>query len=106
MTALIRERARIGSPMIVPGPVLAQVWRGGARQALLARFLNLAVVQVDLLSRQAWLTAGRLCGQAGASDVVDAAVVVCAREQGARIVVTSDAGDLRRLDPDLVYRSP
>jgi len=44
--------------------------------------------------------AGRLCGLRDTSDVIDASVVVAARESGA-IVVTGDGGDLRRLDPTL-----
>lgn len=106
MSALVRERVRIGSTMVVPAAVLAQVWRGGARQALLARFLNLAVVEIDLLSAAMWRAAGEMCGRSGTSDVVDAAVVVCARACGANAVVTSDPGDLRRLDAGLAYLSP
>ena len=92
--------------MVVPAPVLAQVWRGGARQALLSRFLNLPIVEVDLLTRGTWLAAGLLCGKASTSDVVDAAVVACAHHRTARTVITSDPDDLRRLDPTLTYWTP
>ena len=44
--------------------------------------------------------AGQLCGVTGTSDVIDASVVLCAREHG-HTVVTSDPDDLRRLDPKL-----
>jgi len=44
--------------------------------------------------------AGILCGRAGSSDVIDASVVLVAKQERA-VVVTSDAGDLRRLDPSL-----
>ena len=87
--------------LVVPAPVLAQVWRGGPRQALLSRFLHLPIVEVDLLSRATWLTAGLLCGRAGTSDVVDAAVVACAHTRETRTVITSDPDDLHRLDPGL-----
>lgn len=106
IAALVDEAELGGGTLVVPAPVLAQVWRGGARQALLVRFLNLPVVDVDLLSRSAWQRAGELCGIARTSDVVDAAVVVCARERGANVVVTSDPDDLRRLDPGLDYFVP
>jgi hypothetical protein len=43
---------------------------------------------------------GQLCGLTGTSDVVDASVVVVARNRG-HGVVTSDPDDLRRLDPSL-----
>lgn len=89
--------------LVVPAPVLAQVWRGGARQARLARFLSLEIVEVDLLSRRTWLAAGVLCGRSGTSDVVNAAVVACAHHRDARTVITSDPDDLRRLDPGLTY---
>lgn len=103
---VVRETSDADGLLVVPAPVLAQVWRGGARQALLARFLKLHCVEVDLLTRAAWLSAGMACGHAGTSDVVDAAVVVCARARDANVVITSDPGDLRRLDPGLAYWVP
>jgi predicted nucleic acid-binding protein len=106
MQALLVRASAGGELLIVPAPVLAQVWRGGARQALLARFLNLPFVEVDLLTRGLWLAAGVLCGARGTSDVVDAAVVVCAQRHGAGAVVTSDPDDLRHLDPELAYWTP
>jgi len=106
MTALVDEIEHSGGVLVVPAPVLGQVWRGGARQALLGRLLNLVVVEVDLGSRASWQRAGELCGATRTSDVVDAAVIVCARERGARAIVTSDPGDLRRLDPELAYWTP
>jgi hypothetical protein len=44
---------------------------------------------------------GALLGETGTGDVVDAAVVVCARELDRSPVVTSDPQDLRKLDPEL-----
>jgi len=41
-----------------------------------------------------------LCGAAGTSDVVDAAVVICARARG-HAVLTGDPDDLAALDPTL-----
>lgn len=103
----LAERGRAtGGRVVVPAPVLAQVWRGSQRQALLSRFLNLSMVEVDVLTEAAWRAAGELCGIAGTSDVVDAAVITCARARGARVVVTSDPDDLRRLDPGLAYVTP
>jgi predicted nucleic acid-binding protein len=103
MARLTDRAGAVGTPFVVPAPVLAQVWRGGARQALLGRFLRLPFVEVDLLSRRTWQMAGERCGETGTSDVVDAAVVACARARGAHAVVTSDPDDLRRLDPELAY---
>ncbi len=78
---------------LVPAGVLAQVWRGGP-QANLSRLLAGCTVTPldDPLAR----AAGTLCGQAGASDIVDASVVVLAHVMAAP-VVTGDAADLRDL---------
>jgi predicted nucleic acid-binding protein len=96
MIALL-ERAR-GARFAVPVPALAQVWRGTGRQAHLARFLALPDVDIVPWDEAAALAVGVLCGATGASDVVDAFVVLCARERGDR-VVTSDVDDLGRIDP-------
>lgn len=45
--------------------------------------------------------AGELCGVTGTADVIDASVVLVAREHR-DIIVTSDPSDLRRLDPSAV----
>ncbi len=73
-------------------PVLGQVWRDGPRQARLARVLRDVRVHPFLDGRRV----GRLLGDAGTSDVVDAHLVLLAveLEEG---IVTGDPGDLRRL---------
>jgi hypothetical protein len=48
----------------------------------------------DQLSR----SCGELCGATGTSDVIDASVVIIARERN-DIIVTGDGDDLQRLDP-------
>ncbi len=106
MRELIAEARRTESVLVMPAVVLAQAWRAGPRQALLARFLALPFVDVDLLTRKLWQAVGELCGRTGTSDVVDAAVVICARARGARVVVTSDTSDLRKLDENLILRTP
>jgi len=84
----------------VPAGALAQAWRDGRRQARLARLLRSTRVQVDPLTDQRARAAGQLCGATGTRDIVDASVVLCAREHG-RSVATSDVTDLARLDPRL-----
>lgn len=106
MNALVTRSAQALATLVVPGPVLSRAWRGGARQALLARFLDLPLVEIDLLSRAGWQSVGVLCGHAGTRDVVDGAVVICARQRGAGAVVTSDPDGLRQLDPGLHYWTP
>ncbi|MDA8061490.1 MAG: PIN domain nuclease [Actinomycetota bacterium] len=78
----------------LPAAVLGQVWRGRPAQANLARFLRGCDVTPD--SEELARAAGVACGAAGTDDVVDALVVVLARQLGAP-VVTSDPSDLRHL---------
>jgi hypothetical protein len=87
-----------GLAVTVPAGALAQVWRDGRRQARLARLLALPEVEVVPLDEPRARHAGQLCGQCGTSDVIDASVVLCARERRQQIL-TSDVDDLRRLDP-------
>lgn len=76
----------------VPAPVLAEAWRGGARQANLARLLRLCVVEhMDADQARA---VGTLAGRAAHDDVIDATVVEGALRRGDAIV-TSDPADLR-----------
>jgi hypothetical protein len=55
---------------------------------------------VESLHERMARQAGALCGRAGTSDVVDASVVLVAQMHG-HAVVTSDPGDLAKLDPTL-----
>jgi predicted nucleic acid-binding protein len=84
---------------IVPG-VLAQAWRGGARQARLSRLVHADGVQVVVMDEEVALAVGELCGRSRHADIVDVHVVLHAREHGHR-VMTSDPDDLRRVDPAL-----
>lgn len=85
--------------IVVPAGVIGQVWRDGRRQVRLARFLAASTVSVEPLDDRLAREAGALCGLRGSSDVIDASVVLSARKRGDRIV-SSDAEDLLRLDPD------
>lgn len=93
---------RRGQELVVPAPVLAQVWRGGPRQARLARFMAARGVEVEALTDQGARAVGAICGRARTADIVDASVVVVARRHRAT-VVTSDRGDLELLDPNLAF---
>ena len=57
-------------------------------------------VDVVALDDRTARAVGPLCGAADVADVVDASVVLCARERRQR-VVTSDPDDRRRIDPHL-----
>lgn len=101
MRALLQRVAERGAEVHVPAGVVAQAWRGGSRQARLARLLtatDVRIVDLDALTARA---VGRLCGLSGQSDVVDVHVVLNAVEHGHRIV-TSDPTDLAKVDPSVV----
>jgi predicted nucleic acid-binding protein len=79
---------------VVPAPVLAQAWRGGSKQAILARFLR--TCQVEPMTEKLSRDIGVLAGKSGHDDIVDVAVVEGAIRRGDG-VVTSDAGHIRRI---------
>lgn len=91
--ALVKAERLAGRLPMSHGAVVGQVWRGGPRQANVARLLaGTEIVGVDdALGRRA----GVLLGRAGLSDVVDAAIVVLAADGD--VILTSDASDLHRL---------
>lgn len=98
---LVLDEARADKlPIVVPAGVVAQAWRDGKRQVRLARLLRLQDLEIEPLDDLRARQAGQLCGATGTSDVVDASVVLSARSRK-HTVVTSDAADLRRLDPKL-----
>lgn len=100
VVAIVRRALDAGATLAIPAGVVGQAWRDGRRQVRLARLLGspaVAIVPLDDLRARA---AGQLCGVTGAADVIDAAVVLCARSYG-HGVLTSDIEDLRRLDSTL-----
>jgi hypothetical protein len=71
------------------------------RQVVLRALISGSTTEIVPLDQILAEAAGVLCGRAGTSDVIDASVVLVTRQARA-IVITSDAGDLRKLDPFLV----
>lgn len=104
MLVLLARALAANIGIAVPAGVVAQVWRDGRRQVRLARLLSSPPVEIVPLDDRAARAAGQLCGVRGTADVVDASVVLCARARNGG-VVSSGAGDLSRLDPDLVVDS-
>lgn len=86
--------------LIIPAPVLAQVWRDGARQTRVATLIKARTTVVEAFDKRKAKAAGVLLARSGTSDVVDASIVLAARLHRA-VVVTSDAADLHRIDPSL-----
>lgn len=93
--ALVAEGVRQGMRPAVPAPVIAQAWRGGARQARLARALTGAdqVVVDGALARRA----GVLLGKSKTDDIIDALVALVAADRPGWEIVTSDPDDIDHL---------
>jgi hypothetical protein len=89
-----KARLEFGLIPSVPAPVVAQVSRS-PRQVQLRRFLTgcevLAVGESDAHE------AGRLLGVTGTADVVTALVVAVALRSRAKLILTGDPADIKRL---------
>lgn len=90
MVALLKRELLAGRPPVTHGGVVGQVWRGSAKQAVLARALKAVSIAPldDALGRRA----GALLATAKASDVVDAALVLLAADGDT--LLTSDPDDI------------
>lgn len=73
--------------------VLGQVWRGGPRQARLSQAVG--GIDVRALDEPLGRAAGQLLAAAGLADVIDAGVVLLARDGDE--IVTVDLEDLEQL---------
>src|SRR5205085_2568618 len=90
----LREAVKADVPVLVPVGALAQAWRGGPRQARLARAVSdMQPGSFDDIA----IAAGELCGKAGTADVIDASVALLAARSGVTHLYTSDPEDLRQL---------
>lgn len=98
--ALLARAAERGLRVTIPATALAQAIRSPARQARLARLIRQASTDLVALDGPDATTTGLLLASTRTSDIVDAHVAICARRAG-QAVVTSDADDLRRIDPGL-----
>lgn len=93
MAGLIELGRRAGASLVTAAPVVAQAWRGAARQARLARLLNMVDVRGTGL-REA-RAAGELLAASATTDAVDALVAMVALPGDQ--LLTSDVADLRML---------
>jgi hypothetical protein len=91
--AMLRVAQQERIPVCGSAAAVAQVWRDGARQAVLARVLT--GVRVDGLDPATGRRLGLLLGRSGTADVVDAHVASLAGPGD--VVLTSDPGDLEHL---------
>ncbi len=97
---LLARAAERGMRITIPATALAQAIRNPARQARLSRLIRQSSTDLMPLNRPDATAVGLLLARTGTADIVDAHVVVCAQRAG-QAVVTSDAGDLRKIAPDL-----
>ena len=84
----------------IPATALAQVMRNPAKQARLSRLIRQIDTDLIALDGPDATSVGLLLARTGTADIVDAHVVICAR-RAKQAIVTSDAEDLRRIDPEL-----
>lgn len=90
---LLADRAKVA--LSTSSAVIAQVWRGGGRQARLARFLSSDLVTEIPLDPEAARRIGMLAAAAGSRDVVEGHVAIVALDRDA-VVLTSDPDDIAR----------
>ena len=96
--ALLRAATQEAQAVQVPVGALAQAWRGGPRQARLARALK-ECDEIPLNGRTA-RQVGELCRKTHTDDVIDASVAVTAARaarHSAVDVLTSDRADIMLL---------
>ena len=98
MIALLQRALAQGRAFRVPAGVVGQAWRDGRVQVTLARFLRSEEVEIIPLDEELARSCGELCGASRTTDIIDASVVILARDRRDAIF-TSDPNDLKRLDP-------
>jgi Ser/Thr protein kinase RdoA (MazF antagonist) len=79
----------------VPAPVLAEAWRGGSRQASLARML--AGCDIEEMNADQAHRVGELAGRADHEDVVDVAVVEGAARREDDVILTSNKSHIHKI---------
>lgn len=91
--ALLQVGVHGGLALRTSSAVVAQVWRGGARQARLARLLGSGAIDERPLDPPAARRIGLHAADTGHHDVVDGHVAALSRAAKTR-VLTSDPDDL------------
>jgi predicted nucleic acid-binding protein len=105
MAVLVGEALAGRAELAIPAGVLAQAWRGGGRQARIARLLRASTTSIVSLDAKLALRVGARCAATGTSDIVDVSVAICARDRG-HPVVTTDPADIAAIDPSLTLVRP
>lgn len=101
MMQYVEAARRLSRPILVPTVILAEVYRGPGRNALIDSCLareEEALVLRDTDRDLARLVGSVLtAGSSGSERLADAHVVASAIEAGGGVVVTGDSGDLEAL---------
>jgi len=92
---------RAGTALHTTHPIVAQVWRSGARQARLAALLNVISIHPFDDGR----AVGRLVAETKTADVVDAHLVICAVRLD-NDILTGDPDDIATLATTLGPAAP
>ncbi len=78
----------------VPAIALAEVWRGDAKDARVARLLK--ACSIEIVDQRLARVAGSLCRATAGSSTIDACIAIGVRRRRDAIA-TSDPGDMRAL---------
>lgn len=105
MALLVEQAIASGAELAIPAGVVAQAWRGGARQVRIAKLLQLKVTSIVTLDAKLALRIGARCASTGSTDVVDVSVAICASDRR-HPVATTDPGDITAIDPTLTLIRP
>ncbi len=95
---VLARTAERGMRVTIPATALAQAIRNPSRQVRLARLIRQPNADLRALDGPDATATGLLLARSRTTDIVDAHVVVCAR-RAQQVIITSDADDLRRIDP-------
>ena len=91
---ILKAAFRRGVTTTIPAVVLAEVWRGDAKDAPVARLFTWC--RIEPLDEQRARAAGALRRSTAGAGAVDACVALGVRERG-DVIATSDPDDMRRL---------
>lgn len=100
MLRLLELALESGGTVDVPSGAVAQAWRGGGGQVLVARILKADGVRCAGLDLETARAVGELCAVTGGTDVVDGHVALHALRFDLT-VVTSDPHDIAVFAPEV-----
>ncbi|HEX6523291.1 MAG TPA: type II toxin-antitoxin system VapC family toxin [Streptosporangiaceae bacterium] len=106
MIGVLNEALHGTIEVVLPRTVIAQVWRGTARQANVGRLVGAGLrrgspVVIDELTAERARQIGVMIGQVSHPDIVDVHVALAAAERG-HAVLTSDDADIAKVNRDLI----